>query len=122
VVGGNLPVTVLLRGAGPALSLAPFSLAGTLSNPVLSIHDSTSAVIATDTGWGNPPVAGTSAVNATFRSATASDMSSVGAFAFTPGSLDSAIVITLPPGAYTAEVAGAGGTTGIGLVEVYVLP
>ena len=32
---------------------------------------------------------------------------------------ESAIVITLPPGTYTAVVRGGGGSTGVGLVEVY---
>ena len=34
-------------------------------------------------------------------------------------SRESAILITLPPGNYTAILAGKNGTTGIGLVEVY---
>ena len=36
--------------------------------------------------------------------------------------LESAIIETLPAGAYTAIVAGQGGVTGVGLVEVYRLP
>ena len=36
--------------------------------------------------------------------------------------LEAAILLTLPPGAYTAVVSGAGGATGVGLVEVYVVP
>ena len=46
-------------------------------------------------------------------------MSSMGAFALTAGSGDSAMVVTLPPGSYTAIVSGAGGTTGTALAEVY---
>jgi len=46
-------------------------------------------------------------------------MQSVGAFALTAGSADSAIVVTLPPGNYTAILSGIGGTTGTGLAEVY---
>ena len=47
----------------------------------------------------------------------------MGAFALAQGSADSALLLTLQPGSYTAEVAGVGGTTGIALVEVYqVLP
>jgi hypothetical protein len=49
-------------------------------------------------------------------------MSLAGAFALTAGSADSAMVITLPPGAYTAEVSGADGGTGVALVEIYELP
>ena len=33
--------------------------------------------------------------------------------------LEAAIVVTLPPGAYTAIVTGVGGTTGVGIVEVF---
>jgi len=110
---------VLIRGVGPALSGAPFSIAGVLAKPVVSVFDHISALIATDTGWGNAPVAGTSTAGATFREATAADMSSAGAFPLTPGSLDSAMVLTLPPGQYTVHVTGANGTTGIALVEVY---
>ena len=46
-------------------------------------------------------------------------MSSAGAFALPPGSADSALVATLPAGAYTAQVTGAGGATGVALLEVY---
>lgn len=46
----------------------------------------------------------------------------VGAFSLTSGSKDSALVLTLAPVAYSFQVAGAGGTTGFALVEVYVLP
>jgi hypothetical protein len=35
--------------------------------------------------------------------------------------LESAIVATLPPAAYTAIVRGVNGTTGVALVEVYAL-
>ena len=44
----------------------------------------------------------------------------VGAFPWnTPGSKDSALLLTLPPGAYTAQVSGVTGDTGVALVEVY---
>ncbi len=36
-----------------------------------------------------------------------------------PSSLDSALVLSLPEGAYTAQVSGASGDTGVALVEVY---
>jgi hypothetical protein len=121
-VGGTQPANVLVRGSGPALALAPFGLSGTLAHPVLGIYDPTGAVIATDTGWGSAPVQGSSNSGATFRAATAADMAAAGAFAFSPGSLDCAMVLTLPPGAYTAEVNSGDGTNGIALIEVYLLP
>jgi hypothetical protein len=44
----------------------------------------------------------------------------VGAFAWSdPQSNDSALLVTLPPGPYTAHVSGASGDTGVALVEVY---
>jgi hypothetical protein len=45
-----------------------------------------------------------------------------GAFAFAKGSQDAAILMVLPPGAYTAEVSGVNGATGVALVEVYEVP
>ncbi len=43
-----------------------------------------------------------------------------GAFAL-PGasSQDAALLITLPPGSYTAQVSGVNSTTGVALVEIY---
>jgi hypothetical protein len=53
---------------------------------------------------------------------TAASLSAkVGAFAIPAGSADSAMVVTLPPGNYTAEVSGLNNTTGIALVEIYEL-
>jgi hypothetical protein len=49
-------------------------------------------------------------------------MSSVGAFGLAAGSTDSAMILTLPAGAYTAQVSGANNTTGIALVEIYEIP
>jgi hypothetical protein len=46
-------------------------------------------------------------------------MSAVGAFSLDPQSDDTVLLVTLPPGAYTAQVSGANSTTGVGLIEVY---
>jgi len=46
----------------------------------------------------------------------------VGAFPLPANSADSAILVTLPPGNYSAQVAGANGATGVALVEVYEVP
>jgi hypothetical protein len=47
----------------------------------------------------------------------------VGAFTWSvPSSHDSALLITLPPGNYTAACAGSSGDTGVALVEVYEVP
>ena len=48
--------------------------------------------------------------------------SSVGAFPLPPGSKDSAVIVNVSGGAYTAFVSGANGTSGVALVEVYEVP
>ncbi len=60
--------------------------------------------------------------SAAARQATPADFSSARAFQLAAGSADSAMVVRLPPGAYTAKVSGAGSTTGATLVEVYLIP
>jgi hypothetical protein len=85
----------LCTGLGPFLQLQVYS--GTI-------------VRASNTGWG-----GDAQIAAT--------ESSVGAFDWTSGmSNDSALLITLPPGSYTAQVSGASGDTGVALAEVYEVP
>jgi hypothetical protein len=46
----------------------------------------------------------------------------VGAFALPTGSRDAVLLLTLPPGAYTAQISGVADTTGVGLIEVYEVP
>jgi hypothetical protein len=106
VITGTEAKTVLIRASGPAL--AGFGVSGALPDPMLTLYQG-SAAMASNTGWGT---AGNSA-------AIASTAAEVGAFAWAAGSADSAILTTLQPGAYTAEVAGATGDTGVALVEVY---
>jgi sugar lactone lactonase YvrE len=107
VVHGTQPATVLVRAVGPTLS--SFGVTGILSQPILTVFDSTGAAFASNTGWGS------NADTAQIVSVS----SQVGAFALPSGSADSALVLTLAPGTYSAEVTGVGGTTGIALVEVY---
>jgi hypothetical protein len=119
VVSGTDSETVLIRAVGPTLSA--LGVVGALSNPTLTVYDSASpaAVIASNTGWQNAVTAGPSAVAAGVQSASPATMTSVGAFALTAGSADSAMVLTLPPGAYTAQVSGASSSAGVALVEIY---
>lgn len=102
VIGPGAGKRVLIRAAGPAL--AAFGLTGVLADPVLTLYNSANAVVATNDNW---------------NSADAAVIAGAGAFAFASGSADAAIVTTLAPGSYTAQVTGAGGTTGLALVEVY---
>jgi glycosyl hydrolase family 44/Ig-like domain-containing protein len=112
VIGGSTSKTVLIRASGPALTA--FGVAGTLPDPQLTLYQANasqaSTLLETNGGWGgNTQVAGAAA--------------RVGAFEWTSASsLDSAILVTLPPGAYTAQVAGASGDTGVALAEIYEVP
>jgi hypothetical protein len=105
VIGGSTAKTVLIRGSGPAL--AQFGLSGLLPDPVLQVFNGSQQRIASNTGWGgNPQIASVAA--------------SVGAFSWgNSATPDSALLLTLPPGAYTTQVSGSSGATGVALVEVY---
>ncbi len=107
VIGGATARTVLIRASGPAL--APFGVAGTLADPQLQLF-SDGTLLESDNGWGGSAQIAAAAV-------------SVGAFAWSsPTSADSALLVTIPPGSYTAEVSGASGDTGVALIEVYEIP
>lgn len=109
IVAGDAPKTLLIRGIGPAL--AQFGISGALADPQLALY-SGSTVVASNDNWGS--AASSSQLAATF--------SQVGAFALADGSKDAALLVTLQPGSYTAQVAGINATSGIGLVEVYEVP
>lgn len=111
VVGPGAAKTVLIRAIGPTLGEAPFGVAGALGQPVLTLFQGSRAV-ASNTAWGGAPNA--AEIRATARA--------VGAFALPESSRDSALLVTLPPEAYTLQVSGANGTTGVALVEVYEVP
>jgi hypothetical protein len=85
-------------------NLANYGVTGVLADPMLELHRSSDgAIIASNNNWGD-------ATNAAAIQAT-------GVAPVSP--LESAILITLPPGAYTAIVSGANGGTGVGIVEVF---
>lgn len=107
VIEGNIPQTVLIRGVGPALTA--FGVAGVLPDPQITVLSGSTSV-ATNAGWG------TGSSSASQLSAAAAQ---VGAFPLPSGSKDSAVLITLQPGAYTVVVTSVSGATGVALVEVY---
>jgi outer membrane protein assembly factor BamB len=103
---------VLVRGIGPALAAAPFNIATALVDPQLRVYRSDGTLVAENNDW-------SVATNSAAIGATAS---SVGAFPLASGSRDSALLLTLAPGAYTAQISGVNGATGVGLVELYEVP
>jgi hypothetical protein len=105
IIQGNAPKTVLIRAVGP--NLANYGVNGVLTDPVMDVYRSSDGVrIAQNDNWQTQTIA--------------SDVSAIAATGLAPAdSRESALLLTLPPGAYTAVVSGKGGVTGVGIVEVY---
>jgi hypothetical protein len=104
-IGGTTAETVLIRAVGPGL-IAPFGLTGTLAQPVLGLFNSSQQQIYSNTVWGGDAI-------------LAGVFATVGAYSLSAASQDSALLVTLPPGDYTAQVTGVNGGTGIATVEIY---
>ena len=102
--GTSNNATIAIRGIGP--SLAQFGVSNALADPTLELHDSNGAILVANDNWqDNPAAAG---------QLTAHGLAP-------PDPLESGIYASLPPGLYTAILAGKNGGTGIGLVEIYNL-
>ena len=102
IVSGG-PKNVLLRARGP--SLAAFGITSPLANPMMQlVRASDQAVLETNDDWGS-----------------ASNAAAISASGYAPSdTLESAIMVTLDPGAYTLVVSGVEGATGIAIVEAFV--
>jgi hypothetical protein len=101
IIKGSQSKTLVLRALGPTLARA--GVANVLSDPVLELHDSLGGVVTSNDDWSD--------------GAQSSQIQQIG---LAPGdSLESAILVTLAPGSYTAVVSGYGDATGNGLVEAY---
>ena len=106
-ISGNQPKQILIRGIGPALT--GFGIVGALANPRLELFQGTVRVGEND-DWGG----GTALQNAFAR---------VGAFElFNLSGRDAALLVTLAPGTYTAQLSGVAATSGVGLIEIYEVP
>jgi uncharacterized protein (DUF1800 family) len=109
-IGPGASKTVLIRATGPTLAGAPFNVPGTLADPRLELFAGANRIAEND-NW-STPAGGATPV-------TAAHFSSVGAFPLNAGSRDAALLVTLAPGPYTAQVSGIGAGTGVALIEVY---
>jgi hypothetical protein len=93
---------VVVRGLGPSLSAV--GVTNVLANPTLQLRDGNGVLLATNNDWQDNP-------------AQAAELTAAG---LAPtNNFESAMALTLPPGPYTALLAGLNNGTGIGLVEVY---
>jgi hypothetical protein len=97
---------IIVRGIGPSLAPGSFPPSAVLADPTLELRDSNGALLIADNDWQDDPV-------------QAAEISAAG---LAPtNSRESAIAAMLPPGLYTALLAGSNNGTGIGVVEVYDL-
>ncbi len=108
IIVGPTPKRVLIRAIGPSLPVT-----GALSDPTLELRDGANVLLASNDNWRSTAVGGL----------IASDQAVEIQATTIPPTVDteSAMVVTLNPGPYTAVVGGANGNTGIGLVEFYDL-
>jgi hypothetical protein len=108
VVTGSVSRRMLIRGAGP--TLAALGVPGVLADPQLRlVAQASGQVIRSNDNWA-------SGEDATIISSASS---AAGAFPFGGNSRDSAMIVMLPPGAYTVQLSGVNNATGVGIVEVY---
>ncbi|MFL6595866.1 MAG: hypothetical protein ACJ8HQ_10535, partial [Chthoniobacterales bacterium] len=99
-ITGNSPKQLVVRAIGP--TLAQYGLTNVIPDTTLELHDSTGAIIASNDDWQDASNAGS--IPSTLRP---------------PDELESALLVNLNPGAYTAILRGYHNSTGIALVEVY---
>ena len=93
---------VVVRGIGPSLTAA--GVPNALADPTLELRDGNGALLVANNDWQDDP-------------AQAAELTAAGLAPTNP--LESGIAATLPPGLYTALLAGLNNGTGVGLVEVY---
>ena len=103
MIRGSEPKTLIVRAVGPSLSAA--GVGGAMEDPVLELYDGAGELVSENDDW---------------RDGRQAD--EITATGVAPSSVrESAIVVTLNPGNYTAVVRGWEFTEGVGLVEAYVL-
>jgi hypothetical protein len=95
--------TIVVRGIGPSLSDS--GVPNPLANPLLELHTANGTLLATNDNWQQDPA---QAALANTGLAPSSN-------------LESALLRTLSPGAYTALLMGVNNTGGVGLIEIYDL-
>jgi hypothetical protein len=103
ILGNNTgPTNIVVRGIGP--SLANFGISNVLADPTLELHNGDGVIVISNNNWKDNS---TQAALITGKGLAPSN------------DLEAAVSITLPPGFYTAVLAGKDNGTGVGLVEIY---
>ena len=111
IVQGAEPKRIVIRAIGP--ELAQYGVPNVLVNPTLELHDGSGALIASNDNWHHTIIGGI------IRSDQSADIRNSG---YAPDDFrESAMIVNLPAGNYTAIVRGVANMTGVALVEVYDL-
>jgi hypothetical protein len=98
----NAPARAVIRAVGP--SLKPFGIDNALADTTLQLRDQNGAIVRENDDW---------------QTDQKSELESTGLQPSDP--LEAAVVATIQPGQYTAQVRGKGDASGIGVVQVYFL-
>ena len=106
-ISGTENKTLLIRGVGPTLT--QYGVSGVLADPQLKLFNQQGQQLQENNDWGG-------------GSALANAFTQTYAFALPAASKDAAMLVTLAPGIYTAQISGVGNTTGGALLEVYEVP
>lgn len=110
IIQGSAPKRLAIRAVGPSLNGI---VSGALQDPRLELRDGTGATLASNDNWRTTNIGGV------IDSDQSIDLEATGV---APNNdAESAMVVTLNPGAYTAIISGLNNTTGIAIVEIYDL-
>ena len=102
---------IIVRALGPSLSR--FGVGDALANPTLEIRDANNAIVATNNNWKITQLGGL---------ITSDQFGEISASQLAPSDdLESAIIVNLAAGSYTAVVRGVDNTAGTGLVDAFDL-
>ena len=108
-LGGSTARTFLIRAIGPGL--ANFQIGDVMADPNLTLYATVGgAQLAANDNWNGSPV-----LMRAMRTVVAFDIAD-------PTSADAMLLVTLPPGLYSAKVEGANKAGGNAIVEVYDVP
>jgi hypothetical protein len=104
IIGGSTTKNVVFRAIGP--SLTAYGVTGELRDPMLDLYNGNGVAVAHNDNWQSAP--NRAAIQASGLAPT--------------DNRESAIMVSLAPGNYTAILRGVNNTTGIALAEAYRLP
>jgi T5SS/PEP-CTERM-associated repeat protein/autotransporter-associated beta strand protein len=100
----NGPVRAVIRAIGPSLAGPPYNITNALPDTTLQLRDQNGNLVQENDDW---------------ETDQRQELLDIG---FQPGNpKEAALIRTIPPGQYTAQVRGKPEATGVGVVEIYFI-